>query len=67
MLQITFLNDGTGDEVVGNYHWKVMINDTVLAKGVLKDHNRLTGWEGLVHCFSSLLLNKKIKKHIRRK
>jgi len=54
MLKIFFINDKTGDppELVGNYNYVVMINDKVLAKGRIEDHNRLTGWEGLVKLFA---------------
>jgi hypothetical protein len=52
MLTIVFINDSTGDEKIGNYNWGVFINKTLLAKGELKGHNRLTGWEGLVKQFS---------------
>jgi len=41
MLIVTFLNDDTGDEIEGNYKWKVMINQKLLAEGTLKGHNRL--------------------------
>ncbi len=52
MLAILFLNDGTGDDIEGNYKWKVKINDTVLAEGEIKSHNRLSGWQGLVKYFA---------------
>lgn len=54
MLKVLFLNDGTGDppEILGNYKYKVMINDRVLEEGYLEDHNRLTGWMGLVRYFA---------------
>jgi len=52
MLIITFVNDGTGDEIEGNYKWKVMINTKLLAEGTIKSHNRLSGWEGLVKYFA---------------
>ena len=55
MLIITFLNDGTGDEIEGNYKWKVVLNTTLLAEGTIKSHNRLSGWEGLVKYFAKAL------------
>lgn len=55
MLIITFLNDGTGDEIEGNYKWAVYINKTLIANGELKDHNRLTGWAGLVKDFAEFI------------
>ena len=71
MLKILFLNDGTGDppEIIGNYRWKVMLNDQTLAEGTLKDHNRLTGWEGLVMYFAETLekkLERKKKREAKR-
>jgi len=55
MLAIMFLNDGTGNDIEGNYKWKVMLNQRVLAEGTLKGHNRLSGWEGLVKYFARAL------------
>ena len=55
MLIITFLNDGTGDEIEGNYQWKVLMNRQVLAEGVIKSHNRISGWVGLVKYFAKAL------------
>ncbi len=58
MLAILFLNDGTGDVIEGNYKWKVKINDTVLAEGEIKSHNRLSGWQGLVKYFAESIPTK---------
>lgn len=55
MLAIIFVNDGTGDEIVGHYRWKVMVNSKVLAEGRLCDHNRLSGWQGLIQYFAETL------------
>ena len=54
MLKVLFLNDGTGDppEIVGNYKYKVMINERILEEGSLKGHDRRNGWMGLVRCFA---------------
>lgn len=69
MLIIMFLNDGTGDEIEGNYKWKVMINQRTLAEGTIKGHNRLSGWEGLIKYFANALSGEDaeftIKKHKR--
>ncbi|OGM10493.1 hypothetical protein A2Z67_02720 [Candidatus Woesebacteria bacterium RBG_13_36_22] len=51
MLSILFLNNGKGDAVTGHYFWKVMINDTTIAKGELKNHRRALGWQGLLRKF----------------
>ena len=52
MLTINFVNDGTGDppEVVGNYDYEVYSNYTKIAEGRVENHNRITGWRGLVAC-----------------
>jgi hypothetical protein len=55
MLKVLFLNDRTGGGITGNYLWKVMINEKVLATGTLKNHDRLSGWIGLVNYFSKAL------------
>jgi hypothetical protein len=41
-------NDGTGDEEIGNYHFEVRINKTVLAKGQLAGFHRELGWRRLL-------------------
>ena len=46
LVQIT--DDGTGSPKKGNYYWKVTINDTVLASGVAKGHQRAKGWKKLL-------------------
>jgi len=48
MLMIYFHNDGTGDAIEGNYDVSVFINKTLLWEGRIEEHNRLTGWQGLV-------------------
>ena len=48
MLTIKILNDGTGDEAVGNYDYQVWVNAETIAKGRVEGHKRLTGWQGLV-------------------
>ena len=54
MLTIRFLNDGTGDEIEGNYQWGVWINEYLLAKGELTGHDRAKGWQGLVKRFAKI-------------
>ena len=51
MLVITFHNDGTGNEEIGNYNWEVYLNRKLLDRGELKNHNRSDGWKGLVKLF----------------
>jgi len=58
MLIITFHNDGTGDEIEGNYNWKVHLNHNILDRGKIKGHNRLTGWKGLLRYFVEEVCNK---------
>ena len=48
MLKIVFVNDGTGDEVVGNYDYRVFVNETLIADGRVEGHIRQTGWRGLI-------------------
>jgi hypothetical protein len=38
-----------------------MINDTILARGELKNHRRELGWEGLIKKFTKELSRKKEK------
>jgi hypothetical protein len=57
MLIITFHNDSTGDEIEGNYDYSVYINREKISEGRIENHNRLSGWEGLVS-----LLAKKVYK-----
>ena len=48
MLIIKIVNDGTGDRVIGNYRYQVMINDIVIESGEVKQHERRLGWQKLV-------------------
>jgi hypothetical protein len=47
-LIIIFQNDGTGDEKIGNYNVKVMINELIITEGRVEGHLRESGWMGLV-------------------
>jgi hypothetical protein len=67
MLSVLFLNDSTGDFIEGNYKWKVMLNQVVLAEGIIKGHNRLSGWQGLVKYFAESVPSKGEKKRKSRK
>jgi hypothetical protein len=66
MLAVIFVNDGTGGELFGSYDWKVLINQTVLAKGRLDGHNRSLGWRGLVKHFAGQECGEKEVKHMRK-
>lgn len=48
MLIITFHNDGTGDNKVGHYNVEVSINERLLWKTRIENHNRNDGWQGLI-------------------
>ncbi len=48
MLIILLHNDGTGNVKRGNYTYEVLLNETKLADGVVKGHNRKSGWQALV-------------------
>ena len=66
MLRIEIVNDGTANipdnmayppdgepfAIIGNYDYKVFINDTVVHKGRIESHNTLSGWGGLVSCLN---------------
>ena len=39
MLTITFINDGSGTEIEGNYRFKVEINGRKISEGVMLGHN----------------------------
>ena len=66
MLRIEIVNDGSahipenisttpdGQEfcIIGNYDYKVFVNFKLVGKGKVENHNRLTGWEGLISCLS---------------
>ena len=58
MLIITFHNDGTGDTIEGNYDVAVYMNKGIIWKGRIENHNRLSGWEGLVKCLSDKVWKK---------
>jgi hypothetical protein len=48
MLIIKIVNDGTGTRRIGNYRYQVLINDTVIESGTVKEHHREDGWQVLV-------------------
>lgn len=48
MLIIKIQNDSTGTVEVGNYRYQVMVNDTVIESGSIKNHERREGWQKLV-------------------
>ena len=64
MLKIIIINDSTANTpentavdsegkefcIVGNYDFKVFINDKLVGKGRIEGHNRITGWGGLIAC-----------------
>ena len=48
MLIITFRNDGTGTQKVGNYEVTVRINSFELERTRIEGHRRADGWRELV-------------------
>lgn len=54
MLVIKLINDGTGDNLVGNYRYTVEMKppyggSKVIARGTIKGHTRAWGWKALVY------------------
>lgn len=64
MLRIEIVNDGTANIpentahppkgepfcILGNYDYRIYLNDDLMAKGRIENHNRLTMWPGLISC-----------------
>jgi len=48
MLILTFHNDSSGTFDIGNYDYKVYLNETPIAEGRVEDHKRSKGWQGLI-------------------
>lgn len=48
MLQITFINDGTGTNEDANYSCVIAVNNRPIAYVELRGHNRDKGWRDLV-------------------
>jgi len=48
MLTVTFHNDGTGDEDIGNYDVTVAVNDEIIWTGRVEGHYRPWGWVDLL-------------------
>lgn len=48
MLVIFVHNDGTADEGMGNYDYKICINDRCIEEGRIENHIRKDGWRELV-------------------
>ncbi len=65
MLRIEIVNDGTANKVpeniayppneepycmIGNYDYRVFINDVLIDQGRLEDCFRFHGWKGILSC-----------------
>lgn len=48
MLIIKIQNDGTGTNESANYRFQVMVNDSVIESGAIRNHDRREGWQKLV-------------------
>lgn len=48
MLTIKFVNIALESEKRGTYDVTVSLNEEVLANFTIKNHNRATGWKGLI-------------------
>jgi len=48
MLTVTFHNDGTGNEAIGNYDVTVAVNDAIIYTCRIEGHERRRGWTELV-------------------
>ena len=51
MLHITFHNDSSGNEEVGNYFVRVSVNHELIFKGRVEGHKRSLGWVALLAQF----------------
>jgi len=60
MLTIEFHNDSTGTEITGNYNYRVIINDKLIANGRVEGHQRKMGWVFLLIQFARDLSQKVI-------
>ncbi len=70
MLKILLVNDGIGKRVImpdnstyqltGNYSYKVYVNNKCIAEGRVEGHDRITGWQGLLHDLDLAVNSKKI-------
>jgi len=54
MLTIEFWPDMTDppDAPIGNYHYKVIIRQQIIAEGELRGHDRRMGWPSLLFDFA---------------
>jgi hypothetical protein len=48
MLIVYIHNDGTGNSIIGNYDYTVMVNNLLIGKGRVENFQRDKGWESLV-------------------
>ncbi len=48
MLVITFHNDGTGTDEIGNYNIVIFLNRTPIWEGRVEGHDRRKGWKALL-------------------
>lgn len=60
MLIIKIQNDGTGDIYFSNYRYQVLVNETVIESGSIKNHLRAAGWQKLV----TMLVEESLRSHL---
>ena len=58
MLIIKIQNDSTGTEEIGNYQYRVLVNDTVIETGEVTGHVRWMGWRSLLKMLIEASMNK---------
>ena len=80
MVRIEIVNDGTANIpeniatppngepfcLLGNYDYRVFINTELVAKGRIKDHLRISGWQGLISCLERAINGERFREDTQR-
>ena len=75
MLKIVIINDGTANTpentattpdgtefcILGNYDYKIFINSELVEEGRIEEHNRISGWAGLISCLDKAINGDRFK------
>jgi len=60
MLTVKLVNDGTGNETVGNYDVTVTVNTRVIWAGRVEGHDRRGGWPWLIQQLAHIAMEEEV-------
>jgi len=57
VLTLKLVNDGTGDDIIGNYDVTVTVNTRVIWTGRVEGHDRRGGWPWLIWQLADVVMD----------